>query len=143
MAKEPATTSSGEPGAENATPIPEPTDASGKYPPPVPPVDTSRKAIKPGRADEFDFKSYPQGYNPDEPYGRWGPKSAYRDTTQTSPWDLIKQTFTGTEPEVTSATPETETGPWAKRYKRYKDQYQANPEAGQPTSFGNILKKSK
>lgn len=132
------------PGQEKQTPPPEPSDTGRKNIPPLMPIPlTSNDEIKPGKADDFDFKAYPQGYNPDEPYGRWGPKSASRDTRQTAPLDLVKQTFTGQQPEVTSATPETETGPWAKRYKRYKDQYKANPEAGQPTTFGNILKKSK
>lgn len=141
--KEPGPGETGDTGRGSATG--DQTDqGTGKpkiIPPPIPNIPD--EDVIPGRGETFDFKAYPQGYNPDEPYGRWGPKSARRDTTQTSPTDLIKQTFTGQEPEVTSATPETETGPWAKRYKRYKDLYQQNPNAGQPTSFGNILKKSK
>jgi hypothetical protein len=121
---------------------------AGKIIPPVPlpvtPSATSPDEVKSQKADQFDFKSYPQGYNPDEPYGRWGPTSARRDNTKASPEYIIQQPFNSDEePPIVSATPETETGPWAKRYKRYKDWYNANPEAGQPTSFGNILKKSK
>jgi len=142
-ALEPTNTTSGDVGKEEKTPPPGPSNTDRKNILPLIPIPSTPEEIKPGKADDFDFKAYPQGYNPDEPYGRWGPKSASRDTRQTAPVDLVKQIFTGQQPEVTSATPETEAGPWAKRYKRYKDQYEANPKAGQPTTFGNILKKSK
>ena len=131
-------------GTDGTTPVPPAGKIMPLVPPPIIPPTLSPDEVKSQKSDQFDFKSYPQGYNPEEPYGRWGPTSARRDNTKASPEYIIKQPFNSDiEPPVVSATPDTETGPWKKRYKRYKDWYEANPQAGQPTSFGNILKKSK